>query len=220
VQFSVLSSNPPNDEKWHGNGVASFTTANGTSILAVTHRNLNEAILMTHPWLTNGGDGAVVQRFGLLQNGLSPVAHAFGLTAADAEAAWTGLHNVRYALGPDGRESLVVFVNGKVGSNYSWVYEFNLRLVPEDETSGDPPSDAVFDTTYWSAPCPFFADAQGGARSIGHTAGAQVWLAASGVAGVGLACVDAAGGSSLFAASVLGIYDPFTFVAVGGGSGA
>ena len=96
VQFTALSDDPNNDEEWHGNGVSAFTTADGTDILGVTHRNLNEAILLSNPWTTDSGSGggAILQRFGLVANGNTEVDHIFGLSSEDAGAAWDGLHNV------------------------------------------------------------------------------------------------------------------------------
>jgi len=169
---------------------------------------------MTNQWSENGGHGSIVQRFGLAADGaLSPVSHTFGLRNPDAQAAWTAVHNVRYDHGPNGRERLSIFENGIAGSNSSWLYEFDLRLAPQELLNGSTPSDAVFDTTYQSAPCPFYAIAEGGVRAIGHSSSAGVWLVSSGAAGVGLACVDDTGSSSLWA-SPTAAYDPFTYVVV------
>ena len=65
---------------------------------------------------------------------------------ADAQAAWNGVQNVWYTRGINGEESLSIFVKGKIGSESSWLYEFDLHLVPQDLLNGSTPSDAAFAT--------------------------------------------------------------------------
>ena len=134
---------------------------------------------------------------------------------ADAQAAWNGVQNVWYTRGINGEESLSIFVKGKIGSESSWLYKFDLHLAPQDLLNGSTPSDAAFATTYQSAPCPFSANAPGGVRSIGHAPSGGAWLVVSGAAKAGLACVDATGSSSLWP-SPGEIYGPFTYVTVVG----
>ena len=121
-------------------------------------------------------------------------------------------------MAPDGRESVTVFVNGKAGSSSSWVYEFDIKLAPQQTTNNNgtvtAPDDSVFETTYRGAPCNFLANAQGGARAIGHSQGQGVWLVASGVEDVGLTCTDEAGGSSTWSHTSGDMYDPFTYITV------
>ena len=107
-------------EQWHGNGVARWTMNDGTKIMAITHKNLCEAILVSDPWEV--ADSQILQRFGTPSQ--SGTAHTFGLDSS--ENSFTGMHNVFYGMAPDGRESATVFVNGIQGSSYSWVYEFGV----------------------------------------------------------------------------------------------
>ena len=114
-----------------------------------------------------------------------------------------------------------MFVNGVVGSDASWVYEFDLALVPAADADADAAvaNDDVFATTYRCGALPFKTGRQGGARAIGLQAGAAVWLSASptGPPGGGTAsalwAVDEE--SNLVAeGKFLDLYDPFVFIDV------
>ena len=177
---------------------------------------------------------------GVLQNP-SVDSHVFGLdtsamnnnkTATDNSAGnvtslpkWTGVHNVNYRRYHDtGTETVTIFVNGIDGTASSWVYEFEVSLVPQlkDKEAASAVNDddviiddSVFATRYSFGECPFLANAQGGARSISRSgeSGQGVWLVGSGVSGAGLVCVDEAGGSVEYPAggTDLALYDSFTF---------
>ena len=191
-----------NPEEWHGNGVARFTAMDGTAVLAVTHRNLCEAILVSDPWVAprQRGGGEILQRFGMVTNP-AVESHVFGLDGSlDDLPSWSGVHNAYYTRYEDtGTETVTIFVNGYAGGSASYVYEFDVKLVPESsllhhrkpaagaistagghEAQGEGDrgegregegavDDSVFATNYRTAACPFLAGAQGGARPIGKS---------------------------------------------------
>ena len=51
-------------EEWHGNGVERFTTKDGTTILAITHRADSEAVIFKDPFTypSAQGGGSILQR--------------------------------------------------------------------------------------------------------------------------------------------------------------
>ena len=102
-------------EQWHGNGMLVFTTQDGTSILAYTHRAASEGVLLRNPYVytARAGGGSIVQRFGTPQYGqlgdaearggrtngagdhASATYHAFGVP--QDTPVWTGgVHNLFY----------------------------------------------------------------------------------------------------------------------------
>lgn len=196
-------------QEWHGNGVQRFDMADGTPILAVTQKELNQAVLISDPWSFSSADGGgqILQRFGTPDGERDGIAHTFGINSS--EGVFAGVHNVWYQQAPDGRETVTIFVNGKDTSSDSWVYEFDINLVPEASVSEV--TDSVFDTSYRGAPCGFVTDTQGGARPIGQTQGAGVWLVATGSASKGLYAVDEQGGATNYFRHAA-MYDPFTFL--------
>lgn len=203
--FFYNESGSGNPEEFHGNGIARFITTDGTPILAITHKNLCEAILMTDPWTLASG-GEIVQRFGTPHT-TQTVKHSFGVSKGEI---FTGVHNVYYGLAKDGRESVTMFINGQDDSDYSWVYEFDVKLTYEANVTTY--SDDVFATSYRGQAANFQTDTQGGARPIGPmTNGSGVWLIASGSGHVGLVAVDQAGGATSYA-SAISYYDPFTYI--------
>ena len=196
-------------EEYHGNGVLPFTTAAGEEILGITQFFQNGATLIRNPWKVtkaNGG-GSIVQRFGLPTE---IVSHVFGLSAADSKAAWTACHNLQYTMYPDGRESLTMLVNTIAGSKFSWVYEFDIKLVPEGSVT--PIVDSIFATTYRKTVLPFQTQAEGGARRIGKDINSSVYLVAAGISGLGLYCADSSGDSLNWPCDNCAYYDPYTFI--------
>ena len=184
-------------EEWHGNGVLRFADKAGNELLALTHRFYEEAFVVKDPWTYAIADGAdaILQRFGTspfrsgdddelsfdVDGKPSAVFHRFGLPATARQ--WTGgVHNVWYtaasktkAGGLAGKETITLFVNSIQGRATSFVFEFELKLVPEDPKV--PASDDVFGgVAYTWAQCGFKAQAMGGARVIGD----GVYLVASG----------------------------------------
>ena len=170
--------------------------------------------------------------------------HVFGLDGSlDDLPSWSGVHNAYYTRYEDtGTETVTIFMNGFAGGSASYVYEFEVKLVPEssllhrrgrpaaganatgsgheEQGEGDRVGvvvdDSVFATNYRAAACPFLAPDQGGARPIGKSGaeGNGVWLVGGGVSGSGLSCVDQAGGSLSFPAggTEMSVYDSFTFI--------
>ena len=184
-------------EEWHGNGVLRFADKAGNELLALTHRFYEEAFVVKDPWTYAKADGAdaILQRFGTspfrsgdddelsfdVDGKPSAVFHRFGLPATARQ--WTGgVHNVWYtaasktkAGGLEGKETITLFVNSIQGRATSFVFEFELKLVPEDPKV--PASDDVFGGVAFTwAQCGFKAQAMGGARVIGD----GVYLVASG----------------------------------------
>lgn len=198
-----------NTEEYHGNGILPFTTAKGDEILGITQFFMNGATLIRNPWKVKkvDGGGSIVQRFGMPT---LIVSHVFGLSAADSKTAWQACHNLQYTLYPDGRESLTMLVNTITGSKYSWVYEFDIKLVPEGSVT--PITDSIFDTTYRKTQLPFQTQAEGGARRIGKDITSSVYLAAAGISGLGLYCADSSGGKINWAYNGCSYYDPYTYI--------
>ncbi|KAJ1460909.1 hypothetical protein M885DRAFT_508368 [Pelagophyceae sp. CCMP2097] len=178
-------------EEWHGNGVLRFEAADGTRLVALTHRFYQEAFVIKDPWAygaADGGGGEMLQRFGTApfynaadNETAARRFHRFGLPASAAQFTG-GVHNVFYTRNSTtaalrGRETLTLFVNSIQGLASSWVYELALRLSPEAALAC-PPSDAAFDTDFVAVRCGFEAQAMGGARVIAN----GVYLAASGAA--------------------------------------
>ena len=192
-----------------------FTAVDGTAILAITHRQMNEAVLFSDPWRVSGG-GSILQRFGnpKVYNaaGKSSSSHVFGMSDVSL-ASWNGVHNVRYSLSASGRESVTIFVNDN-GSGSSALYEFDLNLVPESSLSEDA-DDSVFDTAYTYIELPFSTGSQGGARPIGSgDADVRTYVVASGGAGEGIYVVDENGDYQQFNPYSVSVYDPFLFFRV------
>lgn len=202
-------------EEWHGNGVTLFTTSDGTAVLAITHRQMSEAVLLSDPWRIQGG-GAVLQRFGnpKIYNaaGKSSSSHVFGMSDISS-ASWNGVHNVRYSASASGRESVTIFVNDN-GSGSSALYEFDLNLVSESSLSSDA-DDSVFDTPYTYIELPFSTGSQGGARPIGSgDADLRTYVVANGGAREGIFVVDENGDYQQFNPDSVSVYDPFLFFRV------
>ncbi|KAH8051158.1 hypothetical protein JL722_10855 [Aureococcus anophagefferens] len=144
-------------EEWHGNGI-------------LKRRRQG-------PWTYGAADGAdaILQRFGTSpfasgdDNGDAPTYHHFGLPA---HAEWTGgVHNVWYTAsskttsgGLRGKESITMFINSIDGRAGSFVFEFELKLAPQEKATAV--SDAGFGGVAFAyAECHFKAQAMGGARA-------------------------------------------------------
>jgi hypothetical protein len=83
-------------DMWHANGIVSFFSDNaGEEILAFTHKYLNEAVLLTNPWKTNG-ETQILQRWGTTGNRDFPliVAHDFGGSGTTGIIPFKGVHNL------------------------------------------------------------------------------------------------------------------------------
>jgi len=220
VQYKA--SGPPPVQQWHSNCVRTFTTSDGTDVLAIALRMDVEAILFKNPYLHKKADGGgtILQRFGspkiFNQSGEIIGQHHFGIKVADTlplipgnatptKRAYGGLHNIYYFKHHDGRETLTVFANQYHGGNQSGLFEYDMKLVKD---SSGKATDAVFDTNYTFVLLPFASCAQGGARPIGN----GVYIAASGLADRGYMAVDTLGNQKLYAYSNKLLYDPFVFV--------
>ena len=60
--YSMESQTNNGGEEWHGNGIARWTMQSGEKIMAITHKSLSEAILISDPW-EDPTNGAILQRF-------------------------------------------------------------------------------------------------------------------------------------------------------------
>ena len=175
-------------EQWHGNGVHRFVDTAGRAIVALTHRNFQEAFLVLDPWTYAAADGAdaILQRFGTspFTGDETATLHHFGLPTTAKQ--WTGgVHNVWYTPSSAttklaGKETLTLFVNSIEGWPASFVFEFEVKLSPELPFA--PLAVSVFDADFVFAECFFKAQAMGGARVIGD----GVYLVASGAGNGGL----------------------------------
>jgi len=188
-------------EEWHGNGVERFTTKDGTTILAITHRADSEAVIFKDPFTypSAQGGGSILQRFGTPSQytASSTSLHYFGVKPAGAMGYITGgVHNVFYhsesATFP-GKESMSLFVNSASNTGKAYAVEFVLKLTHQDLAVTY--NDTVFDTDYVAAQLSFAAQAQGGARAIGK----GVLLAMSGADATGLEVADVAGNTHSYA---------------------
>ncbi|GMI39599.1 hypothetical protein TeGR_g11473 [Tetraparma gracilis] len=201
-------------EEWHGNGILPFTSVDGTRLFAITHRTMNECVVMSDPWQTVGG-GRILQRFGnpgiYSSSGSSTSSHVFGMEDVSS-GNWNGMHNAYYAVSPtDGRESITVFVNSNGGSS-SALYEFDLKLVSEDSVLAGDLDDSVFDTAYRTLELPFSTGSQGGARPIGPMVdGKNVYVVAGGGSNTGITVVSQDGESMNYNPSSSSVYDPFVY---------
>jgi hypothetical protein len=150
-------------EQYHMNGITRFQAKDGTWILAVTFRANAECVLLKCPftYTSSDGGGTILQRFG------TPSGHRFGYSASDGEI--TAMHNMYHTIYPDdinnGKETLTLFVNSQVGYSNSRIFEFEVKLTPEPDTSYD---DTIFDTTYISGTTDFYTGMWGGGRPIGQ----------------------------------------------------
>ena len=204
-------------EEWHGNGIDLFTTVDGTAMMAITHRQMGEAVLMSDPYRVEGG-GEILQRFGNPKiynaNGKSSSSHVFGMSDVSS-ASWNGVHNVFYSVSNAGRESITIFCNDN-GSGNSALYEFDLNLTSESDLEASAIDDSVFDTTYRYIEMPFSTGSQGGARPIGagDIEGGHVYVVASGGASQGIYVISEDGEYQQFNPSSVSVYDPFLFFQV------
>ncbi|GMI21793.1 hypothetical protein TrCOL_g7205 [Triparma columacea] len=199
-------------EEWHGNGITAFTTTDGIPILAITHRSLNECVLLKNPYslTSEEGGGKIVQRFGrpgyYNANGKSNVQHDFGGIGND-DSTWNGVHNAWYSVAADGTETVTIYVNSD-GSDSSHVYNFDLNLKEEDDFEGVI-DDTVFDTEWRSVALPWLAGSQGGARPIGpQKEGSRVFVVGSGSATQGIYVVSE-DGEMQSCGDGIGPYDSF-----------
>ena len=145
IQHRVLSdsekdSSSEDVQQFHQNGLTRVTTADGTTILAATHKTDGEVVIVKCPftYTSEEGGGSIVQRFGspsIYVNDETSEKHAFGLAAADGSL--TALHNVYYTLYPDGRETMTLFVNIQENAQMSQIFEFDLKLTPEPTSAYD-----------------------------------------------------------------------------------
>ena len=109
-----------------------------------------------------------------------------------------------------------MFINSIDGRAGSFVFEFELKLVPEAADAD--PTDAVFgDVAFAYAECHFKAMAMGGARVIGD----GVYLVASGGGSGGVFQINDTGNTSKptvvypgASGSETNLYDPFTRIVV------
>lgn len=197
--YKLQYRNGTGTEEFHGNGVLKFTTVAGVKLLALTHRFYEEAFVVKDPWAYSKAEGAdaILQRFGTtpyssgdddedVLGGATASFHRFGLPPAARQ--WSGgVHNVFYTPstkttmgGMAGKESITLFVNSIQGRLASFVFEFELKLTPEDPKV--PNSDASFGGVAFAwAETGFKAMAMGGARVIGN----GVYLVASGASSGG-----------------------------------
>ena len=114
------------------------------------------------------------------------ITHSFGLNNNET---FNGVHNAFYMHDPyTGRESVTIFVNAIEGTSSSYVYEFDINLVQEENVSTI--SDSVFNTTYRCAELPFQTNTQGGARPLSNGIGGSVYAVASGSGHKGLVIVE------------------------------
>jgi hypothetical protein len=199
-------------EEWHGNGITAFTTTDGIPILAITHRSLNECVLLKNPYslTSEEGGGKIVQRFGrpgyYNANGKSNIQHDFGGIGND-DSTWNGVHNAWYSVAADGTETVTIYVNSD-GSDSSHVYNFDLNLKEEDDFEGVI-DDTVFDTEWRSVALPWLAGSQGGARPIGpQKEGSRVFVVGSGSATQGIYVVSE-DGEMQSCGDGIGPYDSF-----------
>jgi len=194
-------------EQWHGNGVARFTTADGTNVLAMTGRWMLGSALLKDPYTysSSQGGGLILQRFGSPQqfdaNAQPMGVRYFGVNKSDAISSNDGVHNVYYQRYASGRETVTMFANGMDKDSVSHVFEFDIQFT--DGKTGT--SDDVFSTHYESAAFTFHAPNQGGARPLGL----GVWIGASGGGKVGLQIVDRQGQTKTIAFDLAPVYDPF-----------
>jgi len=173
IQHRVLSdsekdSSSEDVQQFHQNGLTRVTTADGTTILAATHKTDGEVVIVKCPftYTSEEGGGSIVQRFGspsIYVNDKTSEKHAFGLAAADNSL--TALHNVYYTLYPDGRETMTLFVNIQENAQMSQIFEFDLKLTPEPASAYD---DTVFETDYKVAVLDYATGTWGGARPVGQ----------------------------------------------------
>ena len=70
------------------------------------------------------------------------------------------LHNVYHNVYSGTRDTITVFVNKQNGIDSSMVFEFDVKLVTEDDSVSY--DDNVFDTTYIKAPVYYQEDTWGG----------------------------------------------------------
>jgi len=211
--FSIqhYESSDSSQEEWHGNGITAFTTTDGTPIMAITHRSLNECVLMKNPYelTSTQGGGKIVQRFGkpgfYNANGKSNIQHDFGGIGSDL--TWNGVHNAWYSVAADGTETMTIYVNSD-GTDSSHVYNFDINVQDEDNLKGAL-NDSVFDTNWRSVALPWLAGSQGGARPIGpEKDGSRVFVVGSGSATEGILVVSE-DGESQSCGEGLGPYDSF-----------
>lgn len=211
-------------QQWHINALERFTALDGTVVLAVCQRMDVEVLLIKCPFTYTfaQGGGSILQRFGSppIIGGNKQVVghHNFGLRGVDYWIlkpghprlhirAKGGVHNVYHKRYSDARETLTVFVNQvSMTDNVSGVYEFDVHLIHAQNTS----KDEVFNTSYKKVDLDFTAMAQGGARPIKN----DIWIVASGLAGVGYEVVDKNGNRLLhnYTKGNTLLYDPFVFV--------
>eukprot|EP00951_Prasinocladus_malaysianus_P021212 scaffold174975_cov45-Prasinocladus_malaysianus.AAC.1 len=156
-------------EQWHLNGIDSFRTLQGLPLVAITLKDIGQAVIFTDPWAFE--QPAIVQRFGTgpvfnLTEDFQPVSYDyFGLD--DAEGYITSLHNVFYNCHANGTETLTIFVNRQLEVPASEVIEFRLNPYPEDQLTGSKEA-PLFPTSYQKAVLDFDAWVLGGARPIGQ----------------------------------------------------
>jgi hypothetical protein len=209
-------------QQWHMNCIQTFVTKDGTAILGLTLRMDVEALLIKDPWkysIAQGG-GKVLQKFGsphIYDADAAVVGrHDFGLSHEDFFPlvpgnpmqnlkANGGLHNMFYYRHSDGRETVTLFCNQVNNANRSAVFEFDVRLVHDQNVKAD---DSVFKTNYKKVVLPYSTMSQGGARPIGD----GVYLVTSGIADQGVSCVDTSGGITFYNYSYKLLYDPFVFL--------
>merc|ERR1712113_640703 len=195
-------------EQWHGNGVKRFQSLDGTSILAITQRFANGAILIKDPFTYSAaqGGGKILQRFGtptIWDGTEASTYHYFGAEKGNGYIT-AGVHNLWHQVYDD-RETLTMFVNGMSTDSTSHAYEFDVKLTTEDVA---PKSDSAFDTTHSKVAFTYSAQAQGGARAMGN----GVIIGACGAAETGYEIVDAKGGRQTISHSGAILYDPFVRV--------
>jgi len=203
TRFKIQHVANGDEEQWHGNGVIRFETLAGVTVLAVTGRFGNEAVLMKDPFTYSAaeGGGEIVQRFGTFRTSRLKAYRSFGVEGTTI----TGVHNLWYQRYGE-RETLTMFANAVSTDSKSHVFEFDMKLINESEADK---SDAVFATDYTDTPFTYLAQAQGGARPLGD----GVWIGASGIANSfsGLEIIDKSGKSKKISASGM-YYDPFVRV--------
>ena len=192
-------------QQFHMNGLTRFQHKSGTWVLAVSHKTHSEVLLLKCPYTyaSSEGGGSILQRFGnpYHWNGSSraPEGHIFGL--APGNPSIVALHNVYHVAYGSGRETISTFVNSIQPDDgvFSHVYEFDIKLTPEDPENG-PVADTVFATDFISTTIPYQVNTWGGARPVGD----GVWL----VGRQGLIAVDSEK-KSTSSGSTVDTYDAF-----------
>ncbi|KAH8068553.1 hypothetical protein JL721_6699 [Aureococcus anophagefferens] len=214
-------------EEWHGNGILKFDDAAGTTLLALTHRFYEEAFVVRtldlrrrrrrrrHPPAVRH----VALRVGRRQRrraDLSPLRAARARARVDGRRAQRLVRRLEDdAGGLRGKESITMFINSIDGRAGSFVFEFELKLAPQEDATAV--SDAVFGGVAFAyAECHFKAQAMAArARRRRHL------VASGGGSGAVFQVIDTANSTNSKMVTYPGdsgsdtnLYDPYTRIVV------